>query len=79
MISLCYVICVGPIAIMNMVDPHATCLNAYLCFYFMYWLQYSLNFFIYALWNRQFRGAYADFFSGVTKWFRYVKTLQIAF
>ncbi len=61
-VSLCYIVCVGPLAIMNMIDPYLTCQYVYLCIYAIYWLQYSLNFFIYALWNKQFRSAYVDFF-----------------
>ncbi len=61
LISLCYLVCVGPITIMNITDPMANNLELNLAFFCIYWLQYTLNFFIYAMRSEQFRTAYADF------------------
>jgi len=61
----CYVVFVGPIAFINMYDVHVDVPELHLIFFFVYWLQYSFNFLIYALRNEQFRAAYNFFLAFV--------------
>ena len=58
-ICLCYLIFVMPISILNLADPTAEHVNIHLIFFCIYWLQYSLNFVIYALRSEQYRRAYS--------------------
>ncbi len=53
LISLCYLFCVGPITAINIVDPTAAHVEIHLFMFCIYWMQYSLNFFIYALRSEQ--------------------------
>ncbi len=65
LISLCYVMFVGPITAINVIDPDAYHVELNLAFFCIYWLQYTLNFVIYALRSDQFRRAYVDFLDRV--------------
>ncbi len=60
-VSLCFVICVGPITVWNVMDTSERNPNIGLSLYCIYWIQYTLNFFIYAFQSAQFRQAYKDF------------------
>ncbi|XP_023331522.1 protein trapped in endoderm-1 isoform X2 [Eurytemora carolleeae] len=63
----CYVIFVGPIALINVLDYNAEKPEIHLVFFLLYWLQYSFNFVVYALRNEQYRKAYKFFLSHVWK------------
>ncbi|TRY76927.1 hypothetical protein TCAL_13052 [Tigriopus californicus] len=58
-ICVCYIIFVGPIAIVNIIDPTGQLPALHLTFFCLYWFQYSLNFLIYAARCQQYKRAYA--------------------
>jgi len=60
-VSGCFVIFVGPIAMVNIIDHQVEAPKWHLGFFMVYWLQYTLNFIIYALRNEQYRKAYKYF------------------
>ncbi len=63
LVSLCYTVFVAPITIMTYADPEGDNTALSLLFYCVYWIQYSFNFFLYALRSQQYRDAYADYLS----------------
>ncbi len=67
LISLCYVVCVGSMTIINLVDPWGTKIELNLVIFCIYWMQYTLNFVFYALRSEQFRRAYVDFLARTWK------------
>ena len=71
-VSICYVTFVAPITVMTYADPTGdhTLLNT--IFYCVYWIQYSFNFFLYALRSDQYRKAYLDYLSTSWQNFRFV-------
>ena len=52
----------------NMIDEDVNLPLVHLGFFCLYWLQYSLNFFIYAARSEQFRKAYSYFLKMVWEW-----------
>ncbi len=66
LVCLCYLVCVSPMVICYMIDSHTEHGGLLLGLNCLYWLQYSLNFFIYAFRSEQFRKAYLDLFA--TAW-----------
>ncbi len=61
LICTCYVIFAFPITILNVLGLEATWRKVQLTLFSIYWLQYCINFVIYALRSRQYRKAYWDF------------------
>ena len=58
MVCFCYFLFVMPIALVNIIDDTSTSPKLHLALFCIYWLQYSLNFFIYAARSEQYRKAY---------------------
>ena len=61
MICFCYFLFVMPIVVVNIVDGSSERPAINLAFFCLYWLQYSLNFFVYAARSEQYRKAYVYF------------------
>lgn len=64
-ICFSYFLFVLPITLINTINEDATLPELHLGFHCLYWLQYSLNFFIYAARIEQFRNAYSYFLKSV--------------
>eukprot|EP00093_Oithona_nana_P013147 13147.XXX_212914_213954_1 [CDS] Oithona nana genome sequencing. len=61
MVCICYFIFVMPITLVNVVNVQLDEPTLHLALFCIYWLQYSLNFFIYAGRSEQYRKAYSYF------------------
>ena len=61
MVCFCYFIFVMPITLVNVVNVQLDEPKLHLALFCIYWLQYSLNFFIYAGRSEQYRKAYSYF------------------
>ena len=61
MVCFCYFIFVMPITLVNVVNVKLDEPKLHLALFCVYWLQYSLNFFIYAGRSEQYRKAYSYF------------------
>ena len=66
MICFCYFLFVMPIALVNIIDDTHFSPRIHLALFCVYWLQYSLNFFIYAARSEQYRKAYWYFLRKVS-------------
>ena len=68
MIVFIYFICVVPMTLLNLINPEIFAKNPSLCriSVFLWYLQYSLNFFVYAATSEQYRKAYLFFFQEVS-------------
>ncbi len=55
LICFCYLLFVMPISLINIIDYEARNLELHLLFFCIYWMQYSLNFVVYALRSEQYR------------------------
>ena len=66
LVCFCYFLFVAPIAVANIVDYHVNKPEVHLGTHCLYWLQYSLNFVIYAARSEQYRKAYLFFLNQVT-------------
>ncbi|KAF0302288.1 G-protein coupled receptor moody [Amphibalanus amphitrite] len=64
-VFLAYCVCVLPITVVNIADPHDKHTNLTVIFYCVYWLQYCCNNVIYVLSNRVYRQAYCIFLTEV--------------
>ena len=72
-ICLCYFVCVLPMSIINIIDrPSEETADLYLSFYIIYWLQYSINFVIYAAKSGPYKEAYGHIIKGIIEYFRKV-------
>ena len=69
MICFCYFLFVMPIALVNIIDDTHFSPTLHLALFCVYWLQYSLNFFIYAARSEQYRKAYWYFLRKVSSAF----------
>ena len=69
MICFCYFLFVMPIALVNIIDDTHFSPRIHLALFCVYWLQYSLNFFIYAARSEQYRKAYWYFLRKVSSAF----------
>ena len=67
MICFCYFLFVMPMALVNMIDVEGEYPHVHLALFCLYWLQYSLNFFVYAARSEQYRKAYSYFLNRVKK------------
>ena len=70
MICFCYFLFVVPMALVNMVDDNADYPRVHLSLFCLYWLQYSLNFVVYAARGEQYRKAYSYFLKRVSIMFQ---------
>ena len=70
MICFCYFLFVMPIALVNIIDDTHFSPQLHLALFCVYWLQYSLNFFIYAGRSEQYRKAYWYFLRKVSSVFK---------
>ena len=70
MICFCYFLFVMPIALVNIIDDTHFSPQLHLALFCVYWLQYSLNFFIYAARSEQYRKAYWYFLRKVSSVFK---------
>ena len=70
MICFCYFLFVMPIALVNIIDDTHISTQLHLALFCVYWLQYSLNFFIYAARSEQYRKAYWYFLRKVSSVFK---------
>ena len=70
MICFCYFLFVMPIALVNIIDDTHFSPRIHLALFCVYWLQYSLNFFIYAARSEQYRKAYWYFLRKVSSVFK---------
>lgn len=61
LVCFCYFLFVMPIALVNILDKKSDSPQLHLGLFCLYWLQYSLNFFIYAARSEQYRKAYVYF------------------
>ncbi len=61
LVCACFFACVTPVVTCYMVDSSSEHGGLLLGLHCLYWLQYSLNFFVYAARSEQFRRAYGDF------------------
>ena len=61
LVCFCYFLFVMPIALVNIIDKKSNNPQLHLALFCLYWLQYSLNFFIYAARSEQYRKAYSYF------------------
>ena len=77
MVCFCYFLFVMPIALVNIIDDTSTSPKLHLALFCIYWLQYSLNFFIYAARSEQYRKAYWYFLRKVIQHFT-IETAQFA-
>ena len=68
LICSCYIIFVMPISLINMYDDFANSYALHLCFFCIYWFQYTLNFVIYALRSKRYRKAYIYFLQQSWLW-----------
>ncbi len=64
-VCFCYFLFVGPISLANIFDTEVNNPEANLGLFYLYWLQYSLNFIIYAARSEQYRKAYVYFLTKV--------------
>ena len=63
LLCFCYAIFSFPISILNMLGLEADWRKVQLCLFCVYWLQYTINFVVYALRSKQYRRAYWDYLS----------------
>ena len=76
MVCICYFIFVMPITLVNVVNVQLDEPKLHLALFCIYWLQYSLNFFIYAGRSEQYRKAYSYFIHKVSHFIRLTLTLH---
>ena len=74
MVCICYFIFVMPITLVNVVNVQLDEPKLHLALFCIYWLQYSLNFFIYAGRSEQYRKAYSYFIHKVSHFIRLTLT-----
>ena len=74
MVCICYFIFVMPITLVNVVNVQLDEPKLHLALFCIYWLQYSLNFFIYAGRSEQYRKAYSYFIHKVSHFIHKVDT-----
>ncbi|RXG61350.1 RalA-binding protein 1, partial [Armadillidium vulgare] len=60
-IFMMVLICSVPVGTIHFADRNVKMPRRFLALHILYWLQYSLNVFVYVLMNRQYRVAYIDF------------------
>ncbi len=61
LVCLCYVVFVMPVAVDNILGFDEENPRLYLVLFCNYWMQYSVNFVVYALRSEQYRKAYCDY------------------
>ena len=85
MVSFCFMLFELPLTIYKTIYDHGLIeSNVYvsMALYFLYWLQYSVNFFIYAVISDQFRRAYQFFLKEVHSniiFLKFFKKLSLTF
>ena len=73
LVCFCYFLFVMPIALVNIIDFKSNSPQIHLALFCLYWLQYSLNFFIYAARSEQYRKAYSYFLWKVFQHYFYMR------
>lgn len=77
MVCICYFIFVMPITLVNVVNVQLDEPTLHLALFCIYWLQYSLNFFIYAGRSEQYRKAYSYFIHKVSHLIWYLNLINV--